>query len=111
MKTQNRIGASLLAMAAVCTFTGCATQPVGEITEVRSMTGACGNQMVRIDSRHREEAGYDLLRMYRPYGIEPVGERIVGPRFLSFGNITNGPTRQPISPYGPTSPCVNSLWW
>lgn len=110
MKWMMKTGLVLLAVGAAGMLGGCATDPVGEAvaTEDFYQTAPTPDGGIYM-KRYQMGIQPSLQNIYRPYGIDPVGERILPER---GGMPTlDGELSSPLSPYGPNAPCVRSLWW
>lgn len=112
MKLKTKIGMSLLAVGAAGLFAGCSTCPVGEgevsDTFYHSAPTVNGGTYLNRYSIRAEPAM--VQNVYRPFGIEPVGERIL-PGGNPLNSTLDSQVQESLSPYGPNSPCVRSLWW
>ncbi len=110
MKLMMRTGMALLAVGAAGLMGGCATDPVGEAVADNTyfQTAPMPDGGIYM---HRYQLGIQpsLQNLYRPYGIQPVGERIL-PDMTAMPTL-DGEMADPLSPYGPNAPCVRSLWW
>ena len=113
MKLKTRIGVSLLMVGAASLFTGCANSPIGEEPVAESFyhqapTRTGPGYLKRYTIQPIPEAM--VQNVYRPYSVEPVGERII-PNGTSLTPTLDHQLQTGISPYGPNTPCIRSLWF